>query len=62
MADLMIGFLWEAMLKTHVQEDRPQVKQLKPFLLEGNWGHTATACTLEATIQSLVKINKVGPP
>jgi hypothetical protein len=65
MADLVIG--WLQWLVTGIQKEAPTQtnKRLEawadrqPFLLEGNWGHTHTACILEEDIQRQVVRNQV---
>ena len=65
MADLVIGHLQrfiagiqgEVTLKSKMRSGTLVDQQ--PFLLEGNWGHTSTACVLEKDFPSLVQHNKV---
>jgi len=66
MADLVIG--WLHWLVAGLQKEAPTQtnKRLEawgdrqPFLLEGNWGHTHTACILEEDIQSQIVRNQVS--
>ena len=65
MADLVIGHLQrfiagsrrEVALRRDSQAEARFNQQ--PFLLQGNWGHTSTACVLEDDFPSLVQRSKV---
>lgn len=62
MADLVIGHLQHLIAglqeRPAAELSQPLDADQQPFLLDGNWGHTDSACVLEADLPEMVTANR----